>query len=654
MNLAQLLAKRIVKDAEGKLQTAAELKSKIAAVEEKQNAKKSRGLTLGALLGNTPNSMRDRSETESESTAGGSGEDSVLVNPEQRQSINDNIEIVRGPDIPNTTEIIPQIHPMQHSDGAATGMSGEAITYSGEQQTAIRKTADGESFVLIGPAGSGKTTTSRGCINALLEHGDLPPLPSDHKYLGAGTPGAVICSFTRRAVANIRKVTPRILKPNCVTIHKLLEYQPVEEWDANKGKMVRRFKPNRNASNKLSADIKIIVIEECGMVSTKLFEELIDALPNPELVQFIFIGDIYQLPPCMGDAILGFKMLELDIVELTRVYRQGADSPIISLAWEIKQGDIIAEKRVKDPSNPLFWNYPLYEAYTEKTQGLVEIRGWKKQLSAVQTNNATVAFVLDRMTKGQYDPEQDIILCPFEKPHGKSHDELVSTVNINTLLANELGKRRGAIVFEINARGTKSYYAVGDRVLVDKEDGVIVDIKPNKSYVGEPVQEPSASLSRNGVSASGSIEYAEQDEINIDDMLEAMANEEDVTNAASHVITVRFGDGEDAFEKDISSSGDINGMLFAYAITVYKAQGSEWRRVFVVIHKSHAVATCNEMLYTAVTRAREELIILCEGNTFKNGVMSRKIRGNTLEAKAEWFKGKVKEMQSPLGRRMAA
>ena len=46
-----------------------------------------------------------------------------------------------------------------------------------------------------------------------------------------------------------------------------------------------------------------------------------------------------------------------------------------------------------------------------------------------------------------------------------------------------------------------------------------------------------------------------------------------------------------------------------------------------------------ELLYTAITRAKEELVIFCEPNSFERGIISQKVKGNTLAEKAEWFKG---------------
>jgi exodeoxyribonuclease V alpha subunit len=76
-------------------------------------------------------------------------------------------------------------------------------------------------------------------------------------------------------------------------------------------------------------------------------------------------------------------------------------------------------------------------------------------------------------------------------------------------------------------------------------------------------------------------------------------------------------------------------------LTVHKSQGSEWEKVFLCLHQSHAVMLQRELLYTAVTRAKKELVVICEDDTFVKGIESQRIKGNTLEEKAEFFKGKI-------------
>lgn len=51
----------------------------------------------------------------------------------------------------------------------------------------------------------------------------------------------------------------------------------------------------------------------------------------------------------------------------------------------------------------------------------------------------------------------------------------------------------------------------------------------------------------------------------------------------------------------------------AYALTIHKAQGSQFRTVFVVLPKSSRLLT-RELVYTALTRSRQRLVLLIEGD----------------------------------------
>ena len=53
-------------------------------------------------------------------------------------------------------------------------------------------------------------------------------------------------------------------------------------------------------------------------------------------------------------------------------------------------------------------------------------------------------------------------------------------------------------------------------------------------------------------------------------------------------------------------------LQLAYAITVHKSQGSEFKKTFVVIPKSAATLS-RELLYTALTRHKEKVILLHQG-----------------------------------------
>jgi len=512
-----------------------------------------------------------------------------------------------------------------------TGMHGELITYNKEQQKFINLVSEDKSCVLIGAAGTGKTTCSQGALKALIQNKHLPiMLDTDgHKHLLPGTPGVAIISYTRRAVNNIRKVQSEDLKPCCLTAHKLLEYEPVfyqiEDEETGKVRTTMRFEPSRSEYKPLPTDLHTIVVEEASMLGIDIFEQIIDALSHP--VQWIFIGDIQQLPPVFGPAILGFKMNELPVIELTQVYRQALESPIIRLAHRVLSGEFI----------PL----ESYKAWYVKEK--LTIHPWKKKLSADLAVMTLAAFFKKGIDTKLYNPEEDIILIPYNKACG--------TLELNKHIANHLARKRGSITHEVVAGFIKHYLSEGDKVLFDRADAEIVEIRTNSSYTGMKYQAASPSLDYWGHNPNAAAEraaaspyasrYDGDDEIDADFLLDQAASSDERVQEASHKIVVRLLDSET--EVTLSKAGELNTLIHGYALTVHKAQGSEWNKVFLAFHQSHATMMQRELLYTAITRAREELYVICEPETFTKGIISQRIKGNTLSEKAEFFKGKQKE-----------
>lgn len=503
---------------------------------------------------------------------------------------------------------------------------GNVITYNEEQLQYVHRASSGESCVCIGAAGTGKTTATRGSLIALIQKGFAGVLQADdHKYLKDGTPGVLVVSFTRRAVANIRKNLPEDLKDNCITIHAALEYEPVyyTVMDETTGeeKNTMKFEPTRNIHRPLPSSIRCCVIEEGSMVSVELHQELKDALPSN--CQFIYLGDIQQLPPVFGSAILGFKMLELPTIELTQVYRQALESPIIRLAHRILSGKPIPAEEYPD------W----------KTQGQLTLHPWKKKLHADNALLTIAKFLTTAIDAGAYSPEDDMVLIPFNKSCG--------TIELNKHIANHCAKKRNAIVHEVIAGFNKHYFAVGDKVLYDKEDAIIVDIKANASYSGASFQSPSITLDywgfNDGQDHTGSGDVVTSGDDDVDFLLSqsvAMGSgSKDRVRQASHVVTVRMLDTDKEISLDTAS--DINALLMSYALTVHKSQGSEFRKVFLMLHQSHATMMQRELLYTAVTRAKEELYVICEPDSFTKGILNQRIKGDSLSEKAEHFKGKL-------------
>lgn len=525
--------------------------------------------------------------------------------------------------IPAQTINIPTIPPPEDYSHI-TDKYGNQITLNAKQLEFVNIQG---SCVLIGAAGTGKTTCQKAKIQKLIQTGEAGILSSDgHKHLKDGSPGIAIVAYTKRAVANIRKNVPADLQDNCITIHKLLEYEPVystvmnEETGDERTKM--EFKPTRDSTHPLPSSLRYIIIEEASMVGTDLFEQIVSATPHGP--KFIFLGDIQQLPPVFGAAILGFKLLELPVVELTEVYRQALESPIIKLAHRILSGSPISGPEYTE------WNYP----------NQLRLHPWKKKISPDDALNTAALFLVGSPEKkisgaidsGLYNPEEDMILIPFNKSFG--------TDELNKKIANRLAHDRGTDVYEILAGFDKHYFSPGDKVLYDKLDARIISIESNPGYAGAKTQHHSPTMDYWGYDPEAA-KYVGLDEndFDVDLILSSVASGEDRVNQCSHKIKIRFEDT--GFEQTLSRASEVNSLSLGFCLTVHKAQGSEWRKVFLFLHQSHATMVQRELLYTAVTRAREDLYVICEPESFTKGIMGQRIKGNTLAEKAEFFKGKL-------------
>ena len=66
------------------------------------------------------------------------------------------------------------------------------------------------------------------------------------------------------------------------------------------------------------------------------------------------------------------------------------------------------------------------------------------------------------------------------------------------------------------------------------------------------------------------------------------------------------------YNSDFKDEGE-SGLELAYALTVHKAQGSEFKTVFLILPRSPLMVT-RELLYTALTRQKEKVVVLLQGS----------------------------------------
>jgi len=77
--------------------------------------------------------------------------------------------------------------------------------------------------------------------------------------------------------------------------------------------------------------------------------------------------------------------------------------------------------------------------------------------------------------------------------------------------------------------------------------------------------------------------------------------------------------------RTISFEGeDFEQLTLAYACTVHKSQGSEYKSVAVVLDSSHSIMLQRNLLYTAVTRAKENIWVLASPGSLDTAVRNNR------------------------------
>jgi exodeoxyribonuclease V alpha subunit len=180
------------------------------------------------------------------------------------------------------------------------------LSLAESQVAAIRLALISKVLVITGGPGVGKTTI----VNAIL------------RILDAKGVKLLLCAPTGRAAKRMTEATGFEAK----TIHRLLEVDP----------KAGGFK--RNNENPLACDL--LVVDETSMVDVMLMQALMKAAPDKAAL--LIVGDIDQLPSVGPGQILADVIASgvVPVIRLTEVFRQAAQSRIITSAHRINQGSI--------------------------------------------------------------------------------------------------------------------------------------------------------------------------------------------------------------------------------------------------------------------------------------------------------------------------
>lgn len=186
------------------------------------------------------------------------------------------------------------------------------ISYNEVQKQAILESVKKNFLVITGGPGTGKTTIMKGIIELYKDVHKL-------SYEKLADQVALLAPTGRAA----KRMSESTLMP-ASTIHSFLKWQK----DSNK------FQVNEYHKSK----VNLVIIDEASMIDTLLMASLLRGISAN--CKIIMVGDSYQLPSVgpgqlLHDVISSGK---LPVIELTELYRQGKDSNILTLAYDIRNG----------------------------------------------------------------------------------------------------------------------------------------------------------------------------------------------------------------------------------------------------------------------------------------------------------------------------
>lgn len=452
-----------------------------------------------------------------------------------------------------------------------SGMAEElGIQYDDVQLYAIRTAAASKGMVLTGGPGTGKTTVTQGIIEVFKKF-------KLHILLAAPT---------GRAAKRASESTGMEAK----TIHRLLGYSGSGTFE-------------HNEEHPLEGDV--LIIDESSMVDIRLMSSLLKAVP--ENMRLILIGDVNQLPS-VGPGTVLKDIIDsgvFPVVRLTKIFRQAAESHIVTNAHRINDGLF----PVIDDSNP-------------KNDFFLEImdkKGEKLEASEIaeRTAQAIIKLLTDTIPNMYHIQPRDIqILAPMR--NGSA-----GTIALNKLAQEALNPEGPSIAFEGYS------YRKGDRVIQTKNDyekgvfngdiGYIVAVNLEK----ELLKVEFLDTDKQETDSKFWLDYWDMDEEDEEE------DEEIEAHGPNPYVTY--------------SRNDLENLDPAYAITIHKSQGSEFPAVIMPFLNSHFVMLERNLLYTGVTRAKKYLFLKGQRNAIYKAVktISMLSRNSNLRTKLQGDFGQI-------------
>lgn len=329
---------------------------------------------------------------------------------------------------------------------------------------------------------------------------------------------------------------------------------------------------------------KVILIDEASMINSFLFARLMAKIERDATV--IIVGDDAQLPPIgAGSPLSDAIALSLaPTVMLTQIYRQREEQAIALIANDIRRG-IIPQYRES------------YEDFTFLNVDIPNRYALKNSLSAhefddvLKTHAHNILAAIADVTL-QYLPQSR------EKLQAKQIREYLSAFQvISPMRGNTLGVDNLNLLLQdyFNPNPKKKIKTFkGEFRLMDK----VVHTKNENlpSTTPEEFKEGIEATERRIFNGMCGLIFRLDDE---DEIAYVYYPNEEV------IVQYKY---------DLIS----DYLSLSYALSVHKVQGMEYNTVVMVMSFSHHIMLNTKLLYTALTRAKEQCIVIGESGAFES------------------------------------
>lgn len=460
------------------------------------------------------------------------------------------------------------------------------------QAAAVRNVLQFPTSVLLGGPGTGKTYTIAGMLHALLARHSATPSSAQPLRIALAAPTAKAAQQMTLSITSTLDATNNDgdhvfpqqhrdaiadICSSSSTIHRLLGWVPNN-----------RARFQHDQFTPLPYDV--VVIDEVSMISLPLMARLLEGLsPTATLV---LVGDPAQLQSVEAGAVLPQIAL----------LASHATFPIVTLQWNWRQSE------VREPTNDTKDQPDAEDTKQPQLNDIGELAEMMRlPIGASGAEEDTAAASVVKYLRAPHD-NITFIELPAAKDQAAAltHFPDPTTQKVRDAIAPHLAGFTAAAQCARNGDAEGALAALSTvRVLCAHREGKygiaswntlvadIVNVGRQRGSVGQPLLNTRNDIKSGLVNGDTSI------------VVQLGAS-----RRAAFPARASHNEVAEPSEIRLFTPSALNDTEVAFAMTVHKAQGSQYETVVVIVPPISSPLLQREMLYTAVTRARRHLVVV--------------------------------------------